>query len=108
MPQAGERSGQGERAGPVLGQAQEHLALAAGDPGCDVQQPVAQRLGCGPVQLDLVGEQHRLGEGEHVGGDQRELDPDRVDVVVPGGQVSDAGVLPGPDPVFDAGVRGGR
>ena len=26
-------------------------------------------------------------------------------LVVPGGQVSDAGVLPGPDAVFDAGVR---
>ena len=50
-------------------------------------------------------EQHRLGQREEVRGDQGELDPDLVDVVVAGGQVTDAGVLPGPDAVLDAGVR---
>ena len=44
LPQAGECFGQGECPGAVLGQAQEQLALAVGDPGGDVQQPVAQRL----------------------------------------------------------------
>jgi len=39
-----------------------------------------------------------------VRGDQGELDPDLVHVGVPGGQVPDAGVLPGPDPVLDPGV----
>ena len=89
----------------MLGQAQEHLALAVGDPGGDVQQPVAQRLGLGAVQLRFVGQEHRLGQGEQVGGDQGELDPDLLDVVVPRGQVSQAGVLAGADAVFDAGVR---
>ena len=88
----------------MLGQAQEHFALAAGDPGRGVQQPVAQRLGLGAVQLSLVGQEHGLGEGEQVGGDQRELEPDLVDVLVPAGQVPEAGVLAGPDPVLDPGV----
>ena len=56
------------------------------------------------MQVRLVGEQHRLGEGEQVRGDAGELDPDLVDVGVPGGQVADAGVLPAPDPVLDPGV----
>ncbi len=64
LPQARERFGEREGPRPVLGQAQEHLALAFGDPGGDVQQPVAQRLGLSPVQLGLVGEQHRLREGK--------------------------------------------
>ena len=46
---------------------------------------VAQRLGSSPVQLGLVDEQHRLGEGEEVRGDQRKFDPDLVDPGVPGG-----------------------
>ena len=37
QPQAGERFGKGQSPRPVLGQAQEHLALSAGDPGGDVQ-----------------------------------------------------------------------
>ena len=89
----------------MLGQAQEDLASAAGDAGGDVEQAVAQRLGFGAVQVGLVGQEHRLGECEQVRGDQGELDPDGVDVGVPGGQVSDAGVLAGPDSVLDAGVR---
>ena len=67
----------------MLGQAQEHLALAAGDAGGGVQQPVAQCLGLRAVQLRLVGEQQRLSEAEQVGGDQRELDADGVDLLVP-------------------------
>ena len=89
----------------MLGQAQEHSALAAGDAGGGVEQPVAQRLGFSAVQLGLAGEQHRLGVGEQVGGDQGELDPDGVDVFVAGGQVAQAGVLTGADAFLDAGVR---
>ena len=57
------------------------------------------------MQLGLVGEQHRLGVGEQVGGDQRQLDPDGVDVFVSGRQVAQAGVLTGSDAVLDPGVR---
>ena len=99
LPQSGEGFGQGQGQGegpwPVLGQAQEDLALAAGDAGRDVQEPVAQCLGLSPVQLGLGGQQHRLGQGEQVRSDQGELDLDGVDVGVPGGHVPDAGVLPG-------------
>ena len=42
---------------------------------------------------------------EQVRGDQGEFDPDLVDVLVPRRQVPEAGVLAGPDPVLDAGVR---
>ena len=79
--------------------------MSSGDAGGGVEQPVAQGLGFGPVQLGLVGEQHRLGEREQVGGDQRQLDADGVDVLVPGGQVAQAGVLTGADAFLDAGVR---
>ncbi len=89
----------------MFGQAQEHFALSAGDPGCGVQQPIPEGLGFCAVQLGLVGEQHRLGQGEQVRGDQGEFGPDFVDVLVPGGQVPEAGVLAGSDPVLDPGVR---
>ncbi len=79
--------------------------LAAGDARGGVQQPIAQRFGFGAVQLGIIGTQHRLGQGEQVRGDQGELDPDLVDVLVPGGQVPQAGVLAGADPVLDACVR---
>ena len=90
-PQAGERFGQGERPGPVLGQAQEDLPLAAGDPGSHVQEPVAEGFGFGPVQVRLVGQEHRLRQGEQVRGDEGELDPDLVHVRVPGREMADAG-----------------
>ena len=84
LPQASEGSGQGECPGPVLGQALEHFALSSGDAGSDMQQPIPERLGLGAVQLGLAGQQHRLGEGEQVRGDQGELDPYLVHVLVPG------------------------
>ena len=69
-----------------------------------MQEPVAEGLGFGPVQVGFVVQEHRLRQGEQVRGDQGELDPNLVDVGGPGGQVPDAGVLAGPDAVFDAGV----
>jgi len=57
----------------VLGRAQEDVALAAGDAGGGVQQPVAPCLGLGAVQVGLACEQHGLGQREQVGGDQREF-----------------------------------
>jgi len=65
------------------------------------------RLGFSPVQLGLAGEQHRLVQGEQVRSHQGELDPDLVDVLMPGGQATQAGVLAGPDPVPDAGMGAG-
>ena len=70
----------------MLGQSQEDLALPAGDAGGQVQQPVTQGFGFGPVKVALVGQEHRLGQGKQVRGDQGELDPDLVDVGVPGGR----------------------
>jgi len=104
LPQAGDCFGEGQGPGPVLSQAREDFALSAGDAGGGVQQPIAQRLGFGAVQLGIIGEQHRLGQGEQVHGDQGELYPDLVDVLVPGRQVTRASVLAGPDPVLDPGV----
>ena len=43
--EAGECGGQVVAPGPVRGDAQPGAALTAGDAGCDVQQPVTQRLG---------------------------------------------------------------
>jgi len=88
----------------VLSQAQVHFALSLGDAGSGVQQPIPERLGLGAVQLGLRGQHHRLGEGEQVGGDQGELDPDLVGVLAPAVQVPEAGVFAGSDPVLDAGV----
>ena len=77
----------------MLGQAQVDPALALGDAGPDAEQSVTQGLGLSFGEVALVGEQHRLGQGEKVSGDQGELDPELIDVSVPGGQVPDAGVL---------------
>ena len=44
-PQADERFGKGQGPGPVLGRAQGDFALAAGDAGDHVQQPVAEGFG---------------------------------------------------------------
>jgi hypothetical protein len=56
------------------------------------------------LELRLVGEQHRLRRDEQVRRDQGELDPDLVDVIVPGGYVTDSGVLAGADAVLNASV----
>jgi hypothetical protein len=42
----------------------------------------------GAVLLGLARQQRVLGEGNQVGDDQRELRPDRVDVLLPGREVS--------------------
>ena len=89
----------------MLGEAQEHLALSASDAGGGVRQPVAQGLGLSAVQLALIGQQRRLGQRDQVGSDQRQLDPDGVDRLLPGRQVAQPGVLAGADAVLDPGVR---
>ena len=78
--------------------------LAAGDPGTNVLQPVAQGLGFGPLQVGFVGQQHRLREGGQVRGDQGELDPDLVHVGVQGRWPMPVS-FPGPDPGLRPGVR---
>jgi len=92
LPQADERLGGRERPGPVLSRVQEDLrwprVLRA-----VLQEPIAQRLGLGSVQVRLGGEQHRLGQGEQVRGDQGEFDPDLVDFLVPGQQATKARVF---------------
>lgn len=53
--------------GPVLSQPQYDVALTADDPGRDVLQPRAERLGFGPVQ------QRRLGLGTLQSFQERQL-----------------------------------
>ncbi len=52
--------------------------VGTGDTGRGVQQPVAQRRGLGAVQHGLVVEQHRLGQGKQVRGDQRSSSQTRL------------------------------
>jgi hypothetical protein len=54
---------------------------AAGQPGRDVQQPVAQGFGFGCGQLSGQGEQPQ--PGGQVGGDRGGGQPGLVDLVVP-------------------------
>jgi len=80
--------------GPVSGDAEPSSALASGDPGGDVQEPVAQRLRCtdGEVTVQVGG----LGPGDQVAGGQGRVQPDRVDGDLPGGEPAQAGVLAQP------------
>ncbi len=50
----------------MLGEAEEHAALAPGDPRGAVQQPVAQRFGFGGCEVTV--EEGGLGPGEQVRG----------------------------------------
>jgi hypothetical protein len=88
--------------GPGAREADPDPPLATGDPGGDVQQPVAQLLGfCGG---EGAVEEHGLGPGEQVRGGEGELQPDGVDLEVAGREAAVAGVLAGADAVLDAGV----
>jgi hypothetical protein len=83
-------------------EADPDAALTAGDPGGDVQQPVAQllRLGGGEVAVQERG----LGPGDQVGGGEGEFEPGGVDRERTGGEPAVAGALAAADPVLDPGV----
>src|SRR4029450_12705150 len=100
--EAGERAGQFYAPGPMFGDPDEQFALSAGDPGGDVEQPVAQRLRLALGQI--AGQYGGLGPGDQVGRGQGELEPGGVDREHPGREPADAGVLCAADPVLDSGV----
>jgi len=87
----------------VRGDSQPESALPAGDPGGDVQQPVAQCLGFAAGELAV--EQGGLGPGDQVGGQQGELEPGGVEVELAGREPAQPGDLAGADAVLDPGVR---
>ena len=100
--ESGERGGQLVSPGPVFGDAHEQAALAAGDAGGDVQQPVAQRLRLAPGELAV--EQGGLGPGDQVGCGEGEFEPPGVDGEQPGRESAQAGVFAAADAVLDGGV----
>jgi hypothetical protein len=59
------------------------LALASGDPGGDVQEPVAQRLRF--TDGEVTVQEDGLGPGDQVVGGQGQVQPDHVDGDMPGG-----------------------
>ena len=101
----GGRDGGGPAPGGVDAQAQ--LAGAAGDAGCDVQNPVAEGRDLDAGQLGCVGESDELGPGDQVGGGQDDLEPGGVGLEIMAGQVGQAGGLGLADAVLDAGGLAG-
>ena len=93
----GERFERGECGGEVGGPGPGALQAQAGAAGVerettgDVQEPVAQAFGFGPVEL--AGEQQALGPGDQVVREADELEPDAVVFEVAERQVPEAGVL---------------
>jgi hypothetical protein len=79
--------------------------VAAGvtdDPGGDVQEPVAQRLGLGDRQRTV--QQQRLRPAGEVLGSKDQLQPDGVAAQQVERQVGKAGGLGGADAVLDPGA----
>ena len=69
--EACERGGEFVSPGPVVGDADEHAAPAAGDAGGDVQQPLAQRLRLASGEVAV--QQGGLGPGDQIAGGEGEL-----------------------------------
>ena len=100
--QPGERPGELDGPWPGVLQAKDDPAGVADDPGGDMPQPVAQRLGLGHGQVAV--QQQRLGlDGEVLGG-QDQLQPDGVAAPAVKGEVAQAGGFGGADAVFDPGA----
>lgn len=97
--QAGEGGGHGVPSRPAGVDADEQSALAAGQPGGDVQQPVTQQPGLDPGQFAV--EQGGLGPGEQVAGGQGQLQPAGIERELPGRRMVQPGVLGSADPVLD-------
>ncbi len=89
---------------PGLVDAEPDLTAAAGDPGCDVQDPVAERGDLTPGQLGGVGEADEFGPAGQVDRGEYDLEPGDVLVPCPARQVPQTGGFSLPDPVLDPGV----
>ena len=74
-------------AGPAPGgvDAEPELAGAAGDAGCDVQDPVAEGVDLAAGQLRGVGESDQLGPGNQVSGGQDDLQPGSIGLKIVAG-----------------------
>ncbi len=100
--QAGERGGQLGGPWPVFVDLELPGAGGAGEPGGDVQQPVAQRRRLAAGQFAVQAE--HLGPGEQVGRGQAQFEPDLVLVIAATRQVAQPCCFPAADAVLDAGV----
>ena len=78
-------------------------ALSTGEPGGDVQQPVAQRLRFGLGQIAV--QEQVLGPGDQIDREHHDGQPGLVDRERAGREVVQAGVLRAADAVLDPGVR---
>jgi hypothetical protein len=86
----------------MFGNPQPDPALASGDAGCGVQQPVAQLLRLGFREVTI--QQQCFGPGDQVDRGRGEFQPRGVDREDAGGEAAEAGVLAGSDAVLDPGV----
>ena len=77
---------------------------ASGDPGGDVQDPVAERMDLAAGQYRGVVEGDQLGPGDQVDRGEHDLQPGSVQRGGVAGQVPQPGGLGLPDPVLDPGV----
>ena len=95
-----------DEGGPATGlvDTEPDLAPAAGDPGCDVEDSVAERLDFAAGECGAVGETDLLGPGDQVDRGQHDLEPGSVLIPGPAWQVAQAGGLGFPDAVLDASV----
>jgi hypothetical protein len=84
---------------PWLLNAQPAAALARGDSGGDVEQPVAQGLRLGLRKVAV--EEQTLGPDREVDGEHDHQQPGDLDRERAGRDLVEAGVLAGADPVFD-------
>src|SRR4051812_22970260 len=75
----GERGDDVVDPGPGVRQPQMYTSATMGEPGRDVQHPVAQQLRL--RRRKIASEREKTKPGDQVGGDGGELDPDLVDLV---------------------------
>lgn len=99
---SGEGDGEVVGPGPVFGDAEVEAALASGNAGGGMQQPVAKLLRLGLRELAI--QRQGLGPGKQVDRCEGEFQPRGVDVELAGREAAEAGVLACPDAVLDAGV----
>jgi len=96
----------GDLGGPAPGaiDAQADLAGGAGELGCGMQDPVAERGDLAAGQRRDVCEADQLGPADQVGGGQHGFQSGAVFLLAPAGQVPQAGCLRLADAVLDPGM----
>lgn len=78
------------------------MAAASRDPGCNVQDPVAEILGFGSGELTV--RQEDAGPGREVDRREAEFESGAVDAEVAGWETAEAGGIAAPEVVFECGV----